>query len=305
MTSVNSSLNPGLSGTPVQRFLPWALLGLGLGLMYVPTFWDLMHGIWGTERHAHGPIVFAVSLWFFYFKSRQLKRYEVPIQPAPKLGWPLIIIGLAAFVVGRSQTLLLLEVGSLLFVSLGLTLAFFGSRVAKFLWFAFFFLLFVIPLPAFMVDAATLPMKIAVSYATEHILYAFDYPIARSGVMLTIGQYQLLVADACAGLNSLFTLEVLGLLYMNITHHESPLRNALLAILIVPISFISNVTRVIVLSLITFHWGDEAGQGFLHEFSGLVLFMTALLLVIATDGVLRLIANKFGKAKPTPAMAVP
>jgi exosortase/archaeosortase family protein len=100
----------------------------------------------------------------------------------------------------------------------------------------------------------------------------------------------LLVADACAGLNSLFTLEALGLLYMNVMRHESLFRNALLAILIVPISFVSNVTRVIVLALITFYWGELAGQGFLHEFSGMVLFVTALLLIIGVDTALRAIA---------------
>ncbi|ADQ84989.1 exosortase B [Methylovorus sp. MP688] len=269
------------------------IIAAALIFTYFATFWDLFHGIWGTERHAHGPIVFAVAIWFFYFKFNQLIKSGVVYSSHPILGGSLFGIGLLMFVLGRSQSLLLFEVGSLLPVLLGLTLIYLGKQTAKYLWFAFFFLLFVIPLPAFMVDAATLPMKMAVSYAAEHILFALDYPIARTGVMLTIGQYQLLVADACAGLNSLFTLEVLGLLYMNVTHHESPLRNFLLAVMIIPISFAANVTRVLVLALITFYWGDEAGQGFLHEFSGLVLFLTALILVILTDSLLRLIATKW------------
>jgi len=281
--------------SPDKTIWAWIAIAVGLLIVYFPTFWDLFHGLWGTERHAHGPIVFFVSIWFFYFKLKQLPTYGIQAEPLPVLGWPILIFGLLIFILGRSQTLLIFEVGSLIPVLLGITLIFMGSRVAKFLWFAFFFLCFVVPLPAFVVDAATLPMKTAVSFATEHILYALDYPIARTGVMLTIGQYQLLVADACAGLNSLFTLEVLGLLYMNVTHHESPFRNFMLAVLIIPISFIANVTRVIVLALITYHWGDAAGQGFLHEFSGIVLFITALLLVIATDGLLRVLSNKFKK----------
>ena len=96
----------------------------------------------------------------------------------------------------------------------------------------------------------------------------------------------MLVADACAGLNSLFTLEALGLLYMNVMRHESAARNAVLALLIVPISFCANLLRVVVLALITYHLGDAAGQGFLHGFSGMVLFITALLLIMAVDGVL-------------------
>ena len=98
----------------------------------------------------------------------------------------------------------------------------------------------------------------------------------------------LLVADACAGLHTLFTLEALGLLYLNLIRHDSFFRNITLALLIVPISFTANVIRVMVLTLITYHFGDEAGQGFLHGFAGMVLFLSALLLIIAVDSMLQL-----------------
>ncbi len=97
----------------------------------------------------------------------------------------------------------------------------------------------------------------------------------------------MLVADACAGLHTLFSLEAMGLLYLNVVRHTSLLRNVALAILIVPISFTANVIRVMVLALITYYYGDEAGQGFLHGFAGMVLFMTALMFIIATDSGLR------------------
>ena len=86
--------------------------------------------------------------------------------------------------------------------------------------------------------------------------------------MLQLGPYQLLVANACAGLHTFFALEALGLLYMNLVRHESLLRNLLLVVLIAPIAFAANVIRVIALALITYHFGDAAGQGFLHGFAG-------------------------------------
>ena len=132
-------------------------------------------------------------------------------------------------------------------------------------------MIFMIPLPGPVVDTVTVPMKMAVSHVAEQVLYWAGYPIARSGVILQIGQYQLLVADACAGLHTLFTLEAMGLLYLNLIRHESLFRNVTLAILIVPISFAANVIRVMALTLITYHFGDAAGQGFLHGFAGMVL----------------------------------
>ena len=120
------------------------------------------------------------------------------------------------------------------------------------------------------------------------------------------------MADACAGLNTLLTLEALGLLYLNLVRHESAMRNITLAILIVPISFAANVIRVIVLTLITFHFGDEAGQGFLHGFAGMVLFLAALSLIIAADTATRAAscacaaaAGSGGMSTPMPMGAAP
>jgi exosortase len=130
----------------------------------------------------------------------------------------------------------------------------------------------------------------------SNILHFMGYPVGRSGVVLTVGQYQLLVADACAGLNSMFTLEALGLLYMNLMRYASVARNVTLAILIIPIAFTANIVRVMVLVLVTFHFGDEAGQGFVHDFAGMVLFMVALVLMLVTDSVLNIFFRKERKA---------
>jgi exosortase B len=269
---------PYLARVPLtdRRAWPLLLVLLGLLVMYVPSFYDLLHGAWSTDKNAHGPIVFAVALWFFYFRASSLDSAGVAHKPAPMLGYPILCLGLLSFVIGRSQSVLLLEVGSLVLVLLGAILTFFGRAVARHLWFGFFFMCFMVPLPGSLVDAVTQPLKVAVSYSAENMLFHMNYPIARSGVILQIGQYQLLVADACSGLNSL--------------RHESAFRNILLALLIVPISFVSNVTRVIVLALITYHMGDAAGQGFLHGFSGMVLFLCGLVLIISLDTLLRSIA---------------
>ncbi len=267
--------------------LPWLLVLLGVLVLYVPSIVDLLHGPWGTERNAHGPIVLVVSFGFFYIRIRQLLRSGQLVRaPHPALGVAVLLLGLAAYVLGRSQAVLILEMGSLIPVCAGTIIFFYGWQTCRRMWFAFFFMLFMIPLPSTFVDAVTLPMKIAVSAATQAILHVLGYPVGRDGVILVVGQYQLLVADACAGLNSLFTLEALGLLYMNLVRHHSVLRNAVLACLIVPISFASNTVRVVILALITYYLGDAAGQGFLHGFAGMVLFLTALTLIMVIDNTL-------------------
>jgi exosortase B len=200
----------------------------------------------------------------------------------------MLAIGLVCYVLGRSQEVVFLEVGSLVWVLTGILLTMQGWYAIRVLWFPIFFLLFLIPLPGVIVDTLTMPMKIGVSWGVEHALHQVGYPIARQGVVLHVGQYQLLVADVCAGLQTLFTLEAMGLLYLNLVRHASLIRNVVLAILIVPIAFLANAIRVACLVLVTYHFGDEVGQGFMHSFAGVVLFLSALALIIAADSLLRL-----------------
>lgn len=275
----------------VRQVLPewWPVLA-GLLVLYVPTFYGLMTGIWQTEEQAHGPIILILSLWLMYRQSPAMLEKSRLGTPS-SMGWIGMAMAMAMYILGRSQQILALEIFSFILSLASVLLLKRGSTALGVLWFPFFFMLFMIPLPGPLVSMLTMPMKMAVSYATEHLLFMAGYPIARTGVILQIGQYQLLVADACAGLQTLLTLEALGLFYLNLVRHTSVFRNVALAILIIPISFSANVIRVIVLSLITYYFGDAAGQGFLHGFAGMVLFITALTLILSIDSLLQWIVR--------------
>jgi exosortase B len=289
-TTDSSSLATRAAQPPI--WYGFAIVAMGLCAMYIPSFVDLFRGIWSTDEQAHGPIVLAISCWLFYRKWPEMWQVSAD-RKTSVAGWPIFIIGLLFYIVGRSQDVLILEIGSLIWLLAALLLLLRGGSALKAQWFPLFFMLFMVPLPGPVVDAVTMPMKMAVSFVAEHILYDVGYPIARQGVILQIGQYKLLVADACAGLHTLFTLEALGLLYLNIVQHNSAFRNIALAILIIPISFTANVIRVMTLTLITYHFGDAAGQGFLHGFAGMVLFLSALLLIISVDTVLQYSAKRW------------
>lgn len=295
MATKSPSIKSGVAAATAQeslgRLLVWLPIIAGLIVLYVPTLIDLLSGIWSSDEQKHGPIVLSIACWLAWRKWPDMSQ-ACAGKPTSGWGWPLFIFGLLVYAIGRSQDILLFEVGSVVWLLAGTLLLTRGAAALKAQWFALFFMIFMIPLPAVIVDTVTMPMKMAVSYVAEHVLFVVGYPIARTGVILQIGQYKLLVADACAGLHTLFTLEALGLLYLNIVRHDSLFRNVALAILIVPISFTANVFRVMVLTLITYHFGDAAGQGFLHGFAGMVLFLTALLLIISTDSLLQFIDRR-------------
>ena len=268
-----------------EGLLTWLPIIAGLLVLYVPSLVDLFRGIWSSDEQMHGPIVLGIACWLIY-RNWPAMMAASEGEPASAWGWPIAVFALVLYALGRSQDILLFEIGSVIWLLVGVGLITRGARAVKTQWFALFFMLFMVPLPSQVVDLVTMPMKMAVSYVAESVLYAVGYPIGRTGVILQIGQYMLLVADACAGLHTLLTLEALGLLYLNLVRRDSLFRNVGLAILIVPISFTANVIRVMALSLITYHFGDAAGQGFLHGFAGMVLFLSALLLIIGFDTVL-------------------
>lgn len=274
-----------------------AVLLLGLGALYLPTYWDLSHTVWASDEQGHGPIILAVSLWLLFQLRHRIAA--LPSVPSVAAGSALLVFGLVLYVLGRTQAVILFETGSQIFVIAALMLLFKGPQALRLAWFPLFFLIFMLPLPGAVVATVTTPLKAAVSYVAEHVMHTAGYPIARSGVILQVGQYQLLVADACAGLNSMFTLEALGLLYMNLMGYTSVARNVTLAVLVIPIAFIANIIRVMILILVTYHFGDEAGQGFVHDFAGMVLFMAGLSLMLAVDKLLGLFmpAHRAGAPK--------
>jgi exosortase B len=277
--------HPGID--TLKAALPdwWPVL-LGMLVLFVPTFYSLFNGVWATEEQAHGPIILGLSLWLMYRNWPDMLERTAG-QPPVRAGWAMLGVGLLLYILGRSQAIIAFEILSFVMLLAAVLMLKVGRGAMRVQWFAFFFMLFMVPLPGPIVSMLTMPMKMAVSWATEHVLFFLGFPIARSGVILQVGQYQLLVADACAGLQTLLTLEALGLFYLNVVRHSSTFRNIALATLIVPISFTANVIRVITLSLVTYYMGDDAGQGFLHGFAGMVLFITALVLIIGVDSFLQ------------------
>lgn len=267
----------------------WVLFS-GIAVMYIPTFWSLITtGMWTDAENGHGPIIFVVAMWLLWMRWHETTPQLY--KPTPILGWLCLIFASLLYAPSRALDINYIETGSFIIALAGVVLMVGGLPLIKAVRFPLIFMLFMVPLPNFLTSGISFFLKTNVSIVSAEILALLDYPIARSGVILQVGQYQLLVADACAGMHTLFMLEALGVLYLNLVKHPSLFRNILLPILIIPISFFANVVRVLVLSLITYYFGNDAGQGFLHGFAGMVLFLVGLFTMMGTDSLLRLTSN--------------
>lgn len=262
-----------------------ALLVVGLLAITIPTIVSLGHGPWSTEAGVHGPLVLATGIWLI---ARRVPEIRSIAQPGSfSVAVAIMVPAMLLYIFGRAFDFISIEVAAMLVQLVATAYLFVGRKVLVLLWFPIFYLGFMIPIPGWLLDVVTQPLKMLVSQVVTGTLGHLGYPIARVGVTIYVSQYQLLVEDACAGLNSLISLTAIGLFYVYILHNTNWRYSALLLALVIPIAIAANCIRVAALVLITYYYGDAAAQGFLHNFAGMVTFTSALLFIFLIDGLLK------------------
>lgn len=264
---------------PIE-FSTWVLIA-GFMALAIPTVFSLADQEWSLESGAHEPIVLALGGWLIWRQWAALRDVTAPG------GWlvvsAMLLVGLPLYVFGRAYDFLTLEAAGLYGAGLAVLYARIGPVGFRKLWFPLVFLAFAVPAPHALLDAMTSPLKQFVSHVATAGLSGLGLPVARQGVTIYVAQYQLLVEDACSGMNSLVGLVAITLLYVYLSRGPSLFYAILLAASSIPIAIIANILRIAILILITYYFGNDAGQGFLHFAAGIVLFSTALLFVFLID----------------------
>jgi exosortase len=268
--------------SPRDLRLPfWAPAAAGFLLVAIPTLIDEAQQSWPREAGTHEPIVLATGIWLLYHNGLDLR------QARRNAGdWRanfLLVIGWLAYVIGRAYSLMALEGAAVFGLLVVLLYLFLGMAEVRKQAFPLFYLAFAIPFPSYAIGWITRPLQTLVSWAATNIASFAGYPIARQGVSIFVAQYQLLVEDACSGLNSLIGLIAISLFYIYVVHRSSWRHALVLTAFIIPIAIFVNILRVTAIILIVYYFGDEVAQGILHATTGMVLFGVALALVFLLD----------------------
>ena len=271
--------------------LPNLVLIAGLLAVILPTLVFVAESTWSGEQGTHGPIILATGLWLLWHKRESVLPLVAP-PPAWK-GLALLIFFVPLFALSRITQIVEIEGYALYCVVLATLYFIAGGRILWALAFPLFYLSFVFPPPDTIIYSATLPIKVAITKGSIALLQMFGYPIGGSGVSIQIGQYQLLVAAACSGLNSIVTLSALALFYIYLVHNERRrLHQVLLLLLILPVAIASNFLRVIFLILLTYYAGEATAQSFLHDLAGISMFILSIGLLYLIDKLLARILRK-------------
>jgi exosortase len=254
---------------------------LGFTALAIPTALSLGSQVWSREFGAHGPIVAITGAWLLWRNIALFRQHAVPGNII------LVAIGAASslllYVFGRAYDFISLEAAGLYGLGVSILYSRFGMKSMLANWFPLFYMSFLIPPPIWLLDHLTAPLKIFASWVATDVLQLFGVPISRQGVTLVVAQYQLLVEDACSGMNSLVGLVAISLFYIYLLRNASWKYSLFLTSLVIPIAIISNIIRIMTLVILTYNFGNAVAQGFLHETAGMILFATSLILVFSID----------------------
>ncbi len=276
-----------------------------LGFLYWPVLKLLVWQWYYDPDYGHGflvPLLSAFLIW-----QRRGKLRTIPVRPSP---WGMVIVlgSLGMLVLGSLGAELSLARLSMLGVICGLIVYFAGGAILRALAFPMAFLLFAIPIPTVVYNEIVFPLQFVASRFATKILETLNlFPIMREGNVLVLPGMHLEVVEACSGIRSLMSLLALAAGYGYLVERSVPVR-WLLILAMVPLAIISNGTRVMITALMANYIGPRAAEGFMHEFSGWVIFVVATVLFLLLHSLITMIRKKLGwyeeNQPPAPAAKV-
>ena len=291
---------PKASFTDELKAIGWQgyLLLAVVFALYAPILARLVHEWYNDADYSHGFLVPLLSGYLIWRKRDDLAKIAV----RPSFGWGMFIVlgSLGVLFLGSLGAELFLSRSSLVGVMCGLIVYFRGWATLRALAFPIAFLMFAIPLPNLIYNEIVFPLQfIASSFATRTLEILNIFPIMREGNVLVMPGMRLEVVEACSGIRSLMSLLALAAGYGYLAERSNWVRWFMFFAMI-PLAIVSNGTRVMITALMTHYIGPQAAQGFMHEFSGWVIFVVATVLFLALHSLTIAIRKRLGWMPPDP-----
>ena len=282
-----------LSLAELLRKFGWqgALLVTVLLALYAPVLVHLVRQWWTDPDYSHGFLVPLLSAYLIW--QRRDKLAEVARKPS---NWGLLVVlgSLGLLFLGSLGAELFLTRISIIGTICGLIAYFSGWKLLRAMAFPLAFLLFAVPIPVIIYNEIVFPLQFLASrFATSCLETLNLFPIMREGNVLIMPGMRLEVVEACSGIRSLMSLLALAAGYGYLAEKSIAVR-WFLFLAMVPLAIVSNGTRVMITALMTNYIGPKAAEGFMHEFSGWVIFVVATALFLGLHSLTIFVRKKMG-----------
>jgi exosortase len=276
-----------------RRLAAWCVILAGLVLLlYASVIKDLVLQWWTDADYGHG---FFVPLFSGYILWRERDRWtKTEIKPS-NFGFVVMLGAIALLLLGSLGAEFFTSRFSLLVLLAGIILFLAGWKMLRAVSFPLGYLLWMIPIPVIIYNQITFPLQLIASRLATTWLELAQVPVLRDGNILIMSNYSLEVVEACSGIRSLMTLMALAVAYGYLVSPRRWVRYALAAFM-VPVAIATNAVRIMGAAIVARHFGPAAAEGFLHKFSGWVIFLVALVLMFGTHWILRHIAERRRRA---------
>lgn len=278
---VGEADGPPRGRIPILR--SW-MLWLGAAALAVPTIVRLAQGYWSDETGGHGPIVLATGIWLFV-----RARHDVAAVARPGVAWLAWFVfwgSLLGYLLARNTGMLGVECLGVYGMFLAVFYYHAGYPGVRLLWFPLIYLLFMFPQPETLILPLSQVLKLGLSGAAVSVLSAFGYAVGNGGVVIYVDQYELLVASACSGLNSMIGLSAICVFYAYIRYGGDWRASLPLLVTVLPIALFANFVRVLVLILVTHYFGIRVAEAYIHDIAGIMLFALAVAMMLGVDTLL-------------------
>jgi exosortase len=271
-----------------RSWVLWSTVLLSLlVLLYASVLRLLIFQWWTDPNYGHG---FFVPLFSGYILWHQRERWiKSEIKPS-NFGFPVMLGAVGLLFVGSLGAELFTSRFSLLVLIAGIILFLAGWKMLRAVAFPLAFLVFMIPIPVIIYNQITFPLQLIASRLATFWLEAVQVPVLRDGNVLVLSNLSLEVAEACSGIRSLMSLIALAVAYGHLAEPRRWVRYALV-LLMVPSAIVTNAMRIVGAGVLAHKFGPQAAEGFLHQFSGWMVFLGTLVLIFICHWILRHVAK--------------
>lgn len=279
---------------------PWAFAVFWLTLAVlggIAFFWDGFAALtkaWSQPEYSYGPVVPFITL---YMSLREIKHHPVlPDQGSRALGLLMFTLGLLVSLLGNiSEIPDFITYGFIIIVG-GLILIMAGTRAGFRFWPGWLHLFFMLPLPSIVYWQASTKLQFISSQIGVGFITMAGVPVFLDGNVIDLGNYQLLVAEACSGLRYLFPLFSFGWLFA-VLYTGPNWHRVVLFLSTVPITVFMNSFRIGMIGVLVNYFGISQAEGFLHLFEGWIIFLACTVVLYAEAWIL----NRFLSGRRRPA----
>lgn len=268
-------------------YIPWAVYAY----VFILSLYGYMKskGLSNTDE----PLLYATALVVLWIERGSI----IASLKENALGYSLyglfgVLFGLIVYTVGQLYPVVLLEVWGLFIMASGLVMSLAPKNYIKsaiFIFVAGTILVVMGRIAPYMLSSE---LAKGLALVSSYIISSTLFPVSSNGVTLYFGPYSAEVAHACSGMNSIFSLLALSVIYIREGMQRKWWHIVVLIVLVIPVAVFTNLLRVMILVLITWYFGNRYAQGIYHDLTGIMVFVMALAFLAVVDQIMFKIDKK-------------